>query len=466
MKVLRAMWEWFDDRTGTAKLIGPILAHPVPPNTGWAYTLGSATLIAFVIQVITGIGLSTSYVASTADAYNSLQFITHDAPFGNLLRGMHFWGASAMVLLIGLHTLRTFLYGSYKFPREVSWLTGVLLLLFTLGIAFTGQLLRWDQTAYWSVIVGAKQANALPLAGNALADFIRAGSTIGGATLTRFFSLHVFFIPAGLFLFVGLHIFLVLRNGISEPPKAGEPVDPKTYRQKYHELLHTRGVPFWPDAMFPDMVMGFLVLVVIFTLALVFGPPELGKPPDPTILQAYPRPDWYFLWYFAVLALIPPAAEPYVIVLGPLLFGVVLFALPFFANKGERSPKRRPWAVGITIAIITMIGVLWYTGEQAPWSPAFAAPPLTASVVDSTNPNIVRGAQLFHDKGCIVCHTIGQVPGGIRGPNLSYVGSRLTRDQTVIRILNGGNNMPAYGSSLTPDDLNALVDFLQSRKSP
>ena len=466
IKVLQSMWDWFDDRTGTAKLVGPILKHPVPPDTGWPYTLGSATLVAFVIQVVTGIGLSTSYVASTADAYNSLQFITHDAPFGHLLRGMHFWGASAMVLLIGLHTLRTFLYGSYKFPREVSWLTGVLLLGLTLGLAFTGQLLRWDQTAYWSVIVGAKQADQAPLIGNALADFVRAGSTIGGATLTRFFALHVFFIPAGIFMFIGLHIFLVLRNGISEPPKAGEPVDPKTYRQKYQELLHKRGVPFWPDAMFPDMLMGFAVLVVVFALAIIFGPAELGKPPDPTVLQAYPRPDWYFLWYFAVLALIPPAAEPYVIILGPLLFGVVMLALPFFANKGERSARRRPWALAITFAVVVMIGVLWYTGEQAPWSPAFASQPLTAQVVNSTNPSIVKGAQLFHDRGCIVCHSMGSAPGGARGPNLNYVGSRLTRDQTVIRILNGGTDMPAYGSILTPVELNALVDFLQSRKSP
>src|SRR6476469_6772155 len=187
MKVAKSLWGWFDDRTGLGDLVRPLLLHPVPPDTGWAYTLGSATLMAFIVQVTTGIALATAYVTSTADAYNSLQFITNDAPFGHLLRGMHFWGASAMVLLIGLHTLRTFLYGSYKFPREVSWLTGAVLLLLTIGLAFTGQLLRWDQTAYWSVIVGAKQADQLPLLGPALAAFVRAGNTIGGATLSRFF---------------------------------------------------------------------------------------------------------------------------------------------------------------------------------------------------------------------------------------------------------------------------------------
>src|SRR5438105_1974363 len=136
MKVLRGIWTWIDDRTGIGGLVGPILAHPVPPGTGWAYVFGSATLFSFIVQVVTGIALSTAYISSTSNAYDSLQFITHDAPFGNLLRGMHYWGASAMVLLIGIHMVRTFLMGSYKFPREMNWLTGAGLLLFTLGMAF------------------------------------------------------------------------------------------------------------------------------------------------------------------------------------------------------------------------------------------------------------------------------------------------------------------------------------------
>jgi ubiquinol-cytochrome c reductase cytochrome b subunit len=465
MKVAKSLWGWFDDRTGLSNLIRPLLLHPVPPNTGWAYTLGSATLVSFIVQVTTGIALATAYVTSTADAYDSLQFISNDALFGHLLRGMHFWGASAMVLLIGLHTVRTYLFGSYKFPREVSWLTGSFLLLLTLALAFTGQLLRWDQTAYWSVIVGAKQAAEVPVLGGPLADFIRAGSTVGGATLSRFFALHVFFIPAGIFLFVGLHLFLVVRNGISEPPVAGDPVDPKTYRAKYHDLLEKRGVPFWPDAAYLDVIMGFIVLVGIILLALIFGAPALDKPPDPTIVQAYPRPDWYFLWYFAVLALIPPAAEPYVIVLGPMLFGLLLFLLPLLANKGERSARRRPWAVGVVLAAVVIISTLWVLGEQAPWSPAFAATEVPPSLVGATSGPVFRGAQLFKDRGCIYCHTMGGV-GGARGPNLTYVGSRLTHDQLVVRILNGGNNMPAYGSILSPQDLSDLVAFLESRKGP
>ncbi len=463
MKIFSGIWHWIDDRTGASAFVKPIAEHPVPPNTGWWYVFGTATLTAFIVQVLTGIALSTAYVTSTADAYNSLQFITHDAFLGNLLRGMHSWGASAMVVLIGIHMARTFLMGAYKFPREVNWLTGSVLLLFTLLMAFTGQLLRWDQNAVWSVVVAAEQAGRVPLMGDATAHFILAGDTVGGATLSRFFAFHVFFVPAMIFLFLGIHLFLVLRNGISEPPKMGQVVDPKTYREWYHKMLEKRGVPFWPDAAWRDVVFAVGVVVAIAGLAIIFGPPALDKPPDPTILQAYPRPDFYFLWYFAVLALIPSEAETFVIVGGPLIFGFLLFVLPFVANKGERSPYRRPWAFAVVLTAVVMIGTLWIAGEQAKWSPNFNPKALTSEEVGATSGPVYQGAQLFQSKGCIACHALGG-NGGQRGPDLTAVGSRLSSEQMVTRILNGGNNMPAYGSILNPGELDALVAFLQTRK--
>lgn len=463
MKILRAIWNWFDDRTGTSAAIMPILKHPVPPNTGWSYSLGSVVLTMFAVQVLTGIALSTAYISSTGDAYNSLQFITHNAPLGNFLRGMHYWGASAMVLFIGLHLVQVYLIGSYKFPREMNWLSGSVLLLVTLLMAFTGQLLRWDQTAFWSVIVAAEQAGRTPIIGQQVARFVLAGDTVGGATLSRFFAFHVFFIPAIIFLFVGLHIFLVVRNGVSEPPKIGRVVDPKTYRQTYHDLLQKHGVPFWPDAAWRDAVASFVVVLGIVVLSIVFGPPELGKPPDPTIIQAYPRPDWYLLWYFAVLALIPPGGESLVIIFGPLLFGVLLIILPFVANKGERSPLRRPWALGVVAVAVVMIGTLWIVGETAPWSPVFTTQPLNPEVVGTTSGPIANGAKLFYDKGCQYCHSIAG-SGGKRGPDLSAVGARLSSAQLTTRILNGGNNMPAFGSILKPQELSDLLAFLESRQ--
>jgi ubiquinol-cytochrome c reductase cytochrome b subunit len=456
--VLRKFFAWIDDRSGLLTALRHALEHPVPPRTGWWYVFGSATLLAFILQVATGIALSTAYVPSSGQAYDSLKFISEQALLGRFLRGMHYFGASAMVLLIGIHVSRTYLMAAYKFPRELNWLTGAVLLLLTLALAFTGQLLRWDQNAVWSVIVGAAQAGRMPIVGDEIARFILAGDTIGGATLSRFFAFHVFFIPALVFLLIGIHLWLVLRHGISERPKAGNPVDPATYRRQYDQLLQREGVPFWPDAAWRDVVFGAAMVATVVLLAIVVGPPELEPPPDPSILEAYPRPDWYFLWYFAVLAMAPHHLENIIIVAGPLIFGALLLLVPIF-NRGERSVRRRPMAALLVVFIWTMILVFWFAGEGAKWSPDFDAAPLPAQVVGSDDPVVAQGARLFHAKGCEFCHAFGGY-GGQRGPDLSEVGARMSADQITTRITNGSPNMPAYVRVLTPEETRAIVAFL------
>ena len=202
--------------TGVSQTLLPILTHVVPHarRTRWLYVFGSATLFVFILQVVTGVALSSAYVTGSGQAYDSLKFIT-DNPLGRVIRGIHYFGASAMIVLIGIHTIRVYLMGSYKYPRQMNWLTGAGLLLFTLGMAFTGQLLRWDQTGFWTAVVAAEQAGKAPIIGNWLARFVLAGSVPGGATLSRFFSAHVFFIPALIFAGIGAHLYLVLYNGIS-----------------------------------------------------------------------------------------------------------------------------------------------------------------------------------------------------------------------------------------------------------
>lgn len=426
------------------------------------YVFGSATLFIFLVQAITGAFLATIYIPSTEDAYQSIQFITNEATLGGLLRAIHFFGASAMVVLVGIHAVRTFLMGSFKFPREASWLTGLVLLALTLAMGFTGQLLRWDQNAIWSVVVGSEMVGKTPLIGDLLARFLLAGETLGGATLSRFVAFHMLFIPGLIFGLIGFHVYLAVRNGISEPPQAGFPVDPKTYRSWYRRMLQERGVPFWPNAAWRDAVFGAGMVLTVVTLAFIFGPPALDKPPDPALVSANPHPDWYLLWFFALLALTPPPLETGVILLFPLVGGLILIALPFIANRGERSPKRRPWAVGAVLMIVLMIGTLGIAGKRSAWSPDFNPPALPQSVVGAVSGPIAEGAQLFHDRGCESCHRIAGY-GGRRGPDLTTVGDRRTAEQLTVRILNGGTNMPAFGSVLAPDEVDALVAFLQSR---
>jgi ubiquinol-cytochrome c reductase cytochrome b subunit len=260
-------------------------------------------------------------------------------------------------------------------------------------------------------------------------------------------------------------LWLVLRQGISEPPTPGRPVDPKTYKKEYKELMEKTGKPFWPDAAWRDVVFAVAMIVVMAILALAFGPPVLGKPPDPSIVAANPRPDWYLLWYFAVLALLPHGSENYFMVFGPLLAGLILIVMPFVFNRGERSARRRPWSVAAVVMAVIMIGTLWVAGAKSNWSPNFAAEPLPPAVIGVQSGPIFDGARVFYEKGCLNCHLIGH-RGGRRGPDLTAIGSLLSKDQIILRISNGGINMPAYATSLTPKALADLAAFLQSRKVP
>jgi ubiquinol-cytochrome c reductase cytochrome b subunit len=463
--IIKKIAVWIDDRTGISEMVTPLLKHPVVPRSLWSYVFGSATLFCFVLQVVTGIALSLLYQPSSNEAYQSLEFITNQAKFGNVLRGIHYYGASAMIILVGLHMMRTYITASYKFPREMNWISGVFLLLFTLFMGFTGQLLRWDSNGVWSSVVAAQQLGRIPVLGKYMARLLIGGDTIGGHSLSRFYSYHVFIIPAMIFLFIGLHVYLVFRNGISEPPKSGRPVDPATYRVWYKKYLAEKSVPFWPDAAWRDLLFSSLIIILILSLAAIFGAPRLTAPPDPSMVHTSPSPDWYMLPFFALFALMPHNIESIAMMVGPLLTVVVLLSIPFLSNKGERSPLKRPWAMFGVLCVFVFVISLLVIGLRAPWSPDFAAKPLPLAAVrtpkgDST---VIRGVQLFYVKGCEYCHTINRY-GGKAGPDLTTVGNRLSSRELIIRIVNGGKNMPAYGGTLSKDEMADLAGFLSVQK--
>src|SRR5438128_10815410 len=246
--------QWFDRRLQLAAPIREAVEHPVPRNTAsWWYVFGSAALTVFLLQLVTGILLALIYVPSASEAWSSLQSLNHDVTLGWFIRAMHGWGSNFMVAIVLIHMVQVFLFGAYKFPRELTWIVGVFLLLMTLGMAFTGQILRFDQDAYWGLGLGASIVSRVPVLGPALVNLLLGGPIIASATLSRFFALHVFVIPGLLIGFVGLHLLLVLKLGINEWPMPGRIVRRANYLAEYHELTERDGIPFVPAAVWKDI---------------------------------------------------------------------------------------------------------------------------------------------------------------------------------------------------------------------
>src|SRR2546423_3113340 len=249
MRLLTQIGEWFDQSLQLAAPIREASEHPVPRNTAsWWYVFGSAALTGFGLQLVTGILLALVYVPSAGEAWSSLQILNHDVSLGWFIRAVHGWGSNFMIAIVLIHMVQVFLFGAHKYPRELTWMVGVLLLLVTLGMAFTGQVLRFDQDAYWGLGIGASIASRIPGVGHALVNLMLGGPIIAGATLSRFFALHVFVVPGLLIAFVSVHLLLVLKQGINEWPMPGRLVRRATYLQEYQQPAHEDGVPVVPNA--------------------------------------------------------------------------------------------------------------------------------------------------------------------------------------------------------------------------
>jgi ubiquinol-cytochrome c reductase cytochrome b subunit len=465
MRLIPTIGRWLDARLQLGASIRETAEHPVPRETAsWFYVFGSAALVVFMLQIVTGIMLALIYVPSAGEAWSSLQTLNHSVSLGWYIRALHGWGSDFMVAIVLLHMVQVFLFGAYKYPRELTWIVGVFLLLVTLGMAFTGQVLRFDQDAYWGLGIGASIASRVPLAGPWIVNLMLGGPIIAGATLSRFFALHVFVIPGLLIAFVALHLLMVLKLGINEWPMPGRVVRKATYIQEYHQLTQKDGVPFVPQAVWRDLFFAAFILLSIAACAAYFGPFGPSGPPDPTIIQTAPRPDFFFLWLYAVLSLLPPALETPALLIGPVVVIFALLLLPFLFGEGEKSWKRRPIAVLTILFVAVAMGTFTRLAGNAPWSPvmdAWSGDPIPQEFLHNRTALERQGALVFQLKQCHNCHSL-ENQGGKRGPALDAVAVRLTHDQLIRQVIQGGGNMPAYGKNLSPAETTALVAFLET----
>jgi len=465
MLFMKRIHRWLEDRIQLEEPIKEVASHPVPRNTAsWWYVFGSAAITLLVLQVVTGILLAIVYVPSGAESWNSLNALNYEVELGWFIRALHGWGSNFMVAVVLIHMIQVFLFGAYKFPREFTWMVGVILLLLTLGMAFTGQVLRFDQDAYWGLGIGASIVSRIPAVGPELLHLLLGGPIIAGATLSRFFALHVFVIPGLMLSLVGLHVWMVLKLGINEWPTPGRLVRRSTYMAEYNSLTKTDGVPFLPHALWKDALFSAAVLAAVIFCASVFGPFGPTGQPDPTIVQTVPKPDFFFLWLYAGLAYLPPFMETPVILVAPAAGVLFLLALPLMASQGEKSWRRRPAAVLLLSTVAVGWAALTQLAMSPPWSPhmeAWSGDPVPIPYLMHLTPLARKGAEVFQSKQCRNCHSLSGV-GGNRGPALDEVASRMTEDQLIRQVLQGGGNMPAYGKNLSPPETTALVAFLRT----
>jgi ubiquinol-cytochrome c reductase cytochrome b subunit len=465
MRLIQRIGDWLDARLQLAASLRETTEHPVPRETAsWFYVFGSAALVVFVMQIITGMLLAVIYVPSAGEAWNSMQTLNHSIAFGWYIRALHGWGSNFMVAIVLIHMVQVFLFGAFKYPRELTWIVGVFLLLMALGMAFSGQVLRFDQDAFWGLGIGASICSRIPIVGPWMVNLLLGGPIIAGATLSRFFALHVFVIPGMLIAFVGLHLLMVLKLGINEWPMPGRIVRKATYIKEYHELTHKDGIPFVPGAVWKDLFFGGCVLLTLAIVAAYFGPFGPSGRPDPTIIQTAPRPDYFFLWLYALLSLLPPKMETPALLIGPVIAILFLLLLPFIFGEGEKSWRRRPIAVLTILLVAVVFGTLTDLGGHVPWSPvmdAWSGDPIPQQFLQNRSALERQGALVFQLKQCHNCHSLGD-EGGKRGPALDKVALLLTQDQLIRQVIQGGGNMPAYGKNLSPAETTALVAFLKT----
>jgi quinol-cytochrome oxidoreductase complex cytochrome b subunit len=377
------MRDWLDARTGFRAALRHLLDEPLPSGVGWWFVTGSVVLFLLSVQLLTGFVLAFFYSPSPDYAYDSVRFIMERVTFGRVLRGLHFFGASFIVVAAVVHMLRVVSFGSYKKPRELNWMIGVLLLLIILVFALTGYLLPWDQKAYWATTVTINIARTVPLVGDFLSAELKGGADLGALTLMRWYAAHVFLLPACLIVFTAAHLYLMRRHGISGPVKAV--AGPFT--------------PFYPYQALRDTIAVALVFAVLLTTAVVFNAP-LDAVADPTDATYVPRPEWYFMSVFELLKYFPGRLEPVATIVIPGVVITLLLLLPFLDRRPDRAPAKRPLVIASFvfvfsgIALLTMLG---FRSTPAPSSQTRQAGSLPGASPRGPRPEPSRGPVMVED---------------------------------------------------------------------
>jgi ubiquinol-cytochrome c reductase cytochrome b subunit len=490
-------YDWIDKRTGLDKLMHESLDEPIPGGARLAYIFGSGLLFIFISQVITGLCLALYYVPSAQSAHTSVAYITKQVAAGSFLRSLHYYGASAMIIVLVLHFLQTFLYGSFKGRRELLWMSGAILSSLVLAMGFTGYLLPWDQKAYFATTVGTNIAGQIPFIGGWLGALLRGGDTLGTLTISRFYVAHVFLLPGIIFLLVGAHILLFRKAGPAGPITE-DPIEPKLAPEN-----------FYPRQLLMDMGFALLIMIGLGFLAY-FHPMTLGPVANPADSQFIPRPEWYYLSMFEWLKFWEGPKIVIGILVIPGILALLFFLLPFLDRKLERRPWRRPiplLSVAIVLAGAIFLGIKSRMDDAnnpaiktqlvrqdrqeqdysaAPFEPyveapegAAATPPPAAAAVASAsvaagpanpvagpvNSLISQGRGVFVANGCTGCH--GQAATGTDdAPSLVGVTKKYPAPGQLEHLLRNldaamrDGGMPAVTVSST--DMTALLAYLGS----